>query len=176
MDADAYLFSECGNTKRLPKSSLCSHLPLDSDAGWHSTKDGVELGPSPIMDGIPKQHPVLVNVPNSHGGPILFINSHLSCCGNDEARQDLVDEMMAWIVNNVGDLNVYTPIVYAGDLNLVGYAQQLETLLTGDIVQTQTFGQCQIGMKLLGQMPCPVRLAFTYTWRDDGDGNFPQDD
>ena len=48
--------------------------------------------------------------------------SHLSCCGNDEARQDQIDEMMAWIVNNVGILNVYTPIVYAGDLILVGYA------------------------------------------------------
>ena len=67
---------------------------------------------------------------------------------------------MAWIVNNVGDLNVYTPIVYAGDLNLVGYAQQLETLLTGDINKRKPSAKegCQIGMRLLGQMPCPVRL------------------
>lgn len=183
MDADVYLFSECGNTTAAQvKSLLDNWLPLDSDAGWHSTKDGDLITVTrwdhlQSWTGIPKQHPVLVNVPNSLGGPILFINSHLSCCGNDEARQDQVDEMMAWIVNNVGDLNVYTPIVYAGDLNLVGYAQQLETLLTGDIVQTQTFGQGGLPdwdeTPWSDALPRQTHQPFTYTWRDDGDGNFP---
>ena len=183
MDADVYLFSECGNTTAAQvKSLLDNWLPLDSDAGWHSTKDGDLITVTrwdhlQSWTGIPKQHPVLVNVPNSLGGPILFINSHLSCCGNDEARQDQVDEMMAWIVNNLGDLNVYTPIVYAGDLNLVGYAQQLETLLTGDIVQTQTFGQGGLPdwdeTPWSDALPRQTHQPFTYTWRDDGDGNFP---
>ena len=131
MDADVYLFSECGNTTATQvKSLLDNWLPLDSDAGWHSTKDGDLITVTrwdhlQSWTGIPKQHPVLVNIPNSLGGPILFINSHLSCCGNDEARQDQVDEMMAWIVNNVGDLNVYTPIVYAGK-NITGTLLQTE--------------------------------------------------
>ena len=39
MDADVYLFSECGNTTAAQvKSLLDNWLPLDSDAGWHSTK------------------------------------------------------------------------------------------------------------------------------------------
>ena len=105
---------------------------------------------------LPKQFPVLIDVPDTLGGDVFFINSHLSCCGNDAARQDQVDEMMAWIVQNEGNLTVNTPIVYAGDLNLVGYAQQLETLLEGDIVQTQTYGQG--GMPdwdgTPGPMPC----------------------
>ena len=108
---------------------------------------------------------------------MLFINSHLSCCGNDAARQDQVDEMMAWIVGNEGNLNVNTPVVYAGDLNLVGYAQQLKTLLNGDIVQTQTFGQGGLPdwdeTPWSDALPRQTHQPFTYTWRDDGDGNFP---
>ena len=92
------------------------------------------------MDGVAKQFLSWSTCPTPWRGR-LFINSHLSCCGNDAARQDQVDEMMAWIVQNEGNLTVNTPIVYAGDLNLVGYAQQLETLLEGNIVQTQTYGQ-----------------------------------
>lgn len=108
---------------------------------------------------------------------MLFINSHLSCCGNDASRQDQVDEMMAWMINNEGNLNINTPIVYAGDLNLVGYAQQLETLLNGDIVQTQTFGPGGLpdwdGTPWSDALPRQTHQPFTYTWRDDGDGNFP---
>ena len=108
---------------------------------------------------------------------MLFINSHLSCCGNDAARQEQVDEMMSWIVSNEGGLNENTPIVYAGDLNLVGYAQQLKTLLNGDIVQTQTFGQGGLpdwdGTPWSDALPRQTHQPFTYTWRDDGDGNFP---
>ena len=183
LDADVYLFSECGNTTATEvKSLLDNWLPLQSDVGWQTTKNGDLITASrwdhlQSWTGIPKQHPLLVNVPDSLGGPMLFINSHLSCCGNDAARQDQVDEMMAWIVGNEGSLNENTPIVYAGDLNLVGYAQQLETLLNGDIVQTQTFGPG--GLPDWDQTPWSDALPrqthqpFTYTWRDDGDGNFP---
>ena len=84
---------------------------------------------------------------------------------------------MAWIVQNEGNLTVNTPIVYAGDLNLVGYAQQLETLLEGDVVQTQTFGQGGMpdwdGTPWADALPRLTHQPFTYTWRDDGDGNVP---
>ena len=183
LNADVYLFSECGNTTVAQvKSLLDNWLPLESDAGWQAAKDGDLITASrwnhlQSWTNIPKQHPLLVNVPDSLGGPMLFINSHLSCCGNDEARQDQVDEMMAWIVNNEGNLNVNTPIVYAGDLNLVGYAQQLKTLLNGDIVQTQTFGQGGLpdwdDTPWSDALPRQTHQPFTYTWRDDGDGNFP---
>ena len=183
LNADVYLFSECGNTTAAQvKSLLDNWLPLESDAGWQTAKDGDLITASrwnhlQSWTNIPKQHPLLVNVPDSLGGPMLFINSHLSCCGNDGARQDQVDEMMAWMVNNEGNLNVNTPVVYAGDLNLVGYAQQLKTLLNGDIVQTQTFGQGGLPdwdeTPWSDALPRQTHQPFTYTWRDDGDGNFP---
>ena len=183
LDADVYLFSECGNTTATEvKSLLDNWLPLQSDVGWQTTKNGDLITASrwnhlQSWTNIPKQHPLLVNVPDSLGGPMLFINSHLSCCGNDAARQDQVDEMMAWVVQNEGNLTVNTPVVYAGDLNLVGYAQQLETLLEGDIVQTQTYGQGGMpdwdGTPWADALPRLTHQPFTYTWRDDGDGNFP---
>ena len=183
LNADVYLFSECGNTTATEvKSRLDNWLPLQSDVGWQTTKNGDLITASrwnhlQSWTGIPKQHPLMVNVPDSLGGPVLFINSHLSCCGNDAARQDQVDEMMAWIVSNEAGLSENTPIVYAGDLNLVGYAQQLNTLLNGDIVQTQTFGQGGLpdwdGTPWSDALPRQTHQPFTYTWRDDGDGNFP---
>ena len=183
LDADVYLFSECGGTgANEVKSLLDTWLPLDDDQGWHTSKDGDLITASmwphvQTWTELPKQFPVLIDVPDTLGGDVLFINSHLSCCGNDAARQDQVDEMMAWIVQNEGNLTVNTPVVYAGDLNLVGYAQQLETLLEGDIVQTQTFGQGGMpdwdGTPWADALPRLTHQPFTYTWRADGDGNFP---
>ena len=183
LNADVFLFSECGGTSPSQvKSLLDEWLPLSSDEGWQTAKKG-DLITATVWpqlqswDAIPRQFPLLVGIPDSLGGPMLFINSHLSCCGNDEARQDEVDQMMAWIVSNEGNLEENTPIVYAGDLNLVGYVQQLETLLNGDIVQTQTYGVGNMpdwdGTPWSDALPRHSHQPFTHTWRDDGDGNFP---
>ena len=59
------------------------------------------------------------------------------------ARQDQVDQLAAWIAQETaadGDVPYNTPVVYGGDLNLVGYAQQLTTLLTGDVQDEATYG------------------------------------
>jgi len=72
----------------------------------------------------------------------LFIVAHLSFGDYNTARQLEIDELMAFIRDakepgGVLTLEEYTPILITGDLNLVGYAQQLETLITGDIVNPQ---------------------------------------
>ena len=88
--------------------------------------------------------------------------------------------MMAWIRDETapgGAVAQGTPIVYAGDLNLVGYAQQLETLLSGDIVQTDVYGVGALpdwdGTAWTDALPRQTHDLFTYTWRDDGDGHYP---
>ena len=73
---------------------------------------------------------------------LLFIVGHLSFGDSNTARQLEIDEMMAFIRDakepgGVLTLEEFTPIIITGDLNLVGYAQQLETLITGDIVNPQ---------------------------------------
>ncbi len=72
----------------------------------------------------------------------LFIVAHLSFGDYNEDRQLEIDELMAFIRDakepgGVLTLEEFTPILITGDLNLVGYAQQLETLITGDIVNPQ---------------------------------------
>ena len=186
IDADVYLFSECGNTSATQvKDLLDDWLPTGTAEGWHTHKDGdlVTAALWPLLetwDEVTKQTPVLVDVPAALGGPMLFINSHLSCCANDAGRQDQVDEMMAWIRDETapgGAVAPGTPMVYAGDLNLVGYAQQLETLLSGDIVQTDIYGVGAPpdwdGTAWADALPRQTHDPFTYTWRDDGDGNYP---
>ena len=124
-------------------------LPTGTLEGWHTHKDGdlvtASIWPQlEAWNGITRQTPVLIDVPPALGGPMLFINSHLSCCGNDDGRQDQVDEVMAWVRDETspgGAIPPNTPLIYGGDLNLVGYAQQLETLLNGDIQQTDQFGE-----------------------------------
>ena len=185
IDADVYLFSECGNTSATQvKGLLDDWLPTGTAEGWHTHKDGdlvtAALWPLETWSEVTKQAPVLVDVPAALGGPMLFVNSHLSCCANDAGRQDQVDEMMAWIRDETapgGAVAQGTPIVYAGDLNLVGYAQQLETLLSGDIVQTDVYGVGAPpdwdGTAWADALPRQTHDPFTYTWRDDGDGNYP---
>jgi len=73
---------------------------------------------------------------------LLFIVGHLSFGDSNTARQLEIDELMAFIRDakepgGVLTLEEFTPIIITGDLNLVGYAQQLETLITGDIVNPQ---------------------------------------
>ena len=89
---------------------------------------------------------------------------------------------MAWmedakIPGGAVDLDLNTPIIYGGDLNLVGYAQQLTTLLTGEIVDTGTFGTASPpdwdNSPWTDVVPRHTDANLTYTWRDDGDGYPP---
>lgn len=186
IDADVFLFSECNNTTASAVADLLNDwLPLGTASGWHTHKDGDLITASiwphlQAWNGLSRQTPVLVDVPVESGGPILFINSHLSCCANDAGRQDQVDEMVAWVLEQTGaggSVPTNTPIVYAGDLNLVGYAQQLETLLHGEIVDTDQYGEGSApdwdGTSWADALPRHTDARLTYTWRSDGDGIFP---
>ena len=83
--------------------------------------------------------------PAYYGTDLLFTNAHLSCCGNDAGRQNQVDQYISFILDaktagGAIDLPANTPFIYGGDLNLVGFSQQLTTLITGDIQDTGTWG------------------------------------
>jgi endonuclease/exonuclease/phosphatase family metal-dependent hydrolase len=88
----------------------------------------------------------LVDLPESISRQdLLVISLHLPCCTNDGGRQQGVDAVAAFIRDAKtpgGAINLPdgTPILIGGDLNLVGYAQQLTTLLEGDIQDNHRFG------------------------------------
>lgn len=75
---------------------------------------------------------------------LLTIVAHPPCCTNDENRQREIDEFMAFVrdskMGSGFDIEDNTPIVIMGDMNMVGLAQQQTTLLTGDIVNEETYG------------------------------------
>ncbi len=107
---------------------------------------------------------------------MLFTNAHLRCCSANYERQEQVDEYVAFMLDaqsTGGSVNIpqETPFVYAGDLNLVGYAQQLTTLITGEIQNTGTYGQGALydwdGTEVTDQICQQTDKRMAYTWRDD---------
>lgn len=186
IDAEVFMFSECNSISAESLTNLLNEwLPTGAPGGWHAVKheDRITASVWPHITtwyNVDKQTPTLVDVPAERGGPMLFINSHLSCCAANEARQNQVDQMAAWVVQETaadGEVPYGTPIVYGGDLNLVGYAQQLTTLLTGDIQDVATFGaggppdwDCTDWTDAL---PRHTHAPLTYTWLNKPAADWP---
>ena len=88
----------------------------------------------------------LLDTESELGKNLLIFNSHLSCCSNNEDRQQQVDEFAGawreWVLNNEGpfEIGAGTPFVHVGDFNYVGYRQQVETIIHGDIEDENQYG------------------------------------
>jgi len=164
------------------KSLFDAWIPLGTANGWYVEKHGGEVTVSrwdvlQRWDGLTRQFPVLIDLPNSYGTDLLFTNAHLSCCGADVDRQDQADQYAAFILDAKsagGDITLpeNTPFVYSGDLNLVGFSQQLTTLKTGDIQDTVTYGQGDSldwdSSDLTEENCIQTDIRMGYTWRSDG--------
>lgn len=188
INADVMGFSESGNTAANDvKLLLDAWLPLGTIDGWYTIKSGDLITASkwPFIDSwtnLNNQFPVLIDLPISYGSDLLFVNAHLSCCANDGGRQDQVDSFVEFMLDakspgGLITLEANTPMVYAGDLNLVGYAQQLNTLVTGDVVQTNQFGPGGPldwdDTDLADQICRQTDKRMAYTWRKDSEGAYP---
>ena len=114
----------------------------------------------------------MIDIPNL-AEDLLFIVAHTPCCGNDAARQVEVDAIMAFLRDakaGTGNLQLAenAPVIIAGDMNFVGNAQQLETLLTGDIINTFPYGNDfepdWDGSDLIDSRPYTTGLPMAFTW------------
>jgi len=123
----------------------------------------------------------LIDVPNvvEH---LLFIVAHPPCCGNNEARQLEIDAIMAFVRDakaGIGSLNLTTnsPIVIVGDMNLVGFNQQLTTFLSGDILNEDLYGMDFTpdwnGNDFVDAKPYTTGIPVNYTWYDEGSSFSP---
>ncbi len=148
LDPDIISFVETSNASNV-KSLLDQWLPLGTANGWYVLEyNGVVTASKwAIIQSwfLTRQFPTLIDLPESYGTDLLFTNSHLFCCDAEDRRQEQVDEYVAFMLDaktEGGEISLpeQTPFVYAGDLNLVGYSQQLTTLLTGDIRFTNIYG------------------------------------
>lgn len=188
LNSDIFAFSECYETSEdVVKNILDEILPMSNSEGWSVIKkqedDLILASKYPIIIdwpdellGVKKMHPCLIDLPdNIYQKDLLVINAHMSCCDNDIARQEQADDFVNFILDaktqgGVIDLEEGTPFILCGDLNLVGLNQQLETILSGEIINTDTFGTGG-GMNwsnnnLKDQNCMHVENPFSYTWRD----------
>jgi endonuclease/exonuclease/phosphatase family metal-dependent hydrolase len=115
-------------------------LPSDPNQQWYATGVGdlrlVSRFPVSRIAEMNGSAAFLVDLRPRIDHDILVIVAHLKCCSDgDPERQRQVDELMAFVRDGQsnGHFEPDTPFIILGDLNLVGDAQQLATLLTGDI-------------------------------------------
>ena len=109
---------------------------------------------------------------------LLILNSHFSCCNNDDDRQEQVDELVMvlreWILNDNGpfDLPEGTPMFHVGDFNFVGYREQIETVTAGEIQDEATYGMDfpldWDGTEITDLFSRHTHKRMAYTWRSDG--------
>lgn len=151
-------------------------MPL-TEGSWHVAKDDWDLIVAsrwPIAATYPevyRQYPVLINTGNN--GDWMVTASHLKCCNGAEQRQTEADEYMAFLRDAMatgGEVNLpnRTPVIYGGDLNMVGPGQAMHTLLTGDIANEADngpdFGPDWDGTALKELKGLQTDQPMNYTW------------
>lgn len=155
-------------------------LPLRNGEKWYSAKaggDNIVVSKFPIEYSfvIEDNGAFIINTRPVFDSNILLVVAHLPCCGNNEGRQLEIDAIMSFIRDArqpLGDITLAesTPILLIGDLNLVGYARQLRTLLEGDIADTPRYGLPFAPdwdrTPFADLLPHGVNIPFSFTWYD----------
>lgn len=183
LDADIYCFNEFWESSASQVKALMDEIaPLGTNEGWYAIKedeDNITVSRYPIIQSLKinangNATANILELPEQYGTNMLVINAHTICCEFEAERQAQIDAIMAFIneAKAPGGRTIIeenTPIVIAGDLNLVGQQQQLTTLLTGEIVNTNDFGEGQIpdwdGTPLADLEAFHTETPITYTWR-----------
>ncbi|MCH7964201.1 MAG: T9SS type A sorting domain-containing protein [Bacteroidetes bacterium] len=183
-------FNELWNSTASQVQTLLDDiLPLQNGESWTTVKlDGGNVTASiyPIIQSwlvFPGQRITasLIDLPAEFDKDVMVINAHYRCCGANVIRQEEADATIAFILDAKTpggsiDLLQDTPFIILGDLNLVGDRQQLTTLVTGEIINTQLFGNGgppdwdETDLEDLIAQQTDKRTA--YTWRNDN-SSFP---
>lgn len=179
---DVIGFSECvSSTAAQVKSRLDNWLPIGG-TGWAVVKDDYDMVIAsrwPITQTWPsltRQFAALIDLPSTYATDMLFTAAHLHCCTADGNRQNEADEYVQFVqdaksAGGAFTLPANTPMIYAGDLNSVGYAQQMTTLLTGDIVNNAGYGSDGAmdwdGTPISAAAAAQTDASMAYTWRNN---------
>lgn len=108
------------------------------------------------------------------GRQLVIVNVHLPCCDNDLSRQQEVDHIMSVIRDKEDSFKVDfefkadTPFIITGDFNFVGEAQNITSILEGDIFYEATYGSDFApdidGSKLNDVNPYATGMPGNQTW------------
>ncbi len=145
----------------LPSSELQNwyHSKIESvDTSMYNKVDVLVVSRYPIIKsyriqglvyspyGIDKANSAhLIDLPNSAYN-LLLVNAHPPCCQSNYYREIELQEIMSFIrdAKTSGgeiDLALNTPIIIAGDMNLVGPSHQKHILINGDMIDNETYGE-----------------------------------
>lgn len=149
IDADIIAFQEIYNhTGDQTKSWVQSRLPGTWYLSWDFERQILSRYPflGEWSTGNGWAWAALIDLPSTFDHDLLVIDVHLKCCSSgDSQRQEQIDDVMSFIrdAQSAGGsitLPQDTPIMILGDTNMYGDAQQVATLLTGDIWDNGTYG------------------------------------
>jgi exonuclease III len=112
---------------------------------------------------------------------LSLVCAHLPCCGDNEGRQDQLNAIVRWhrMMRETGLITPRwgMPFMIAGDMNLVGYSEQLDSLLNGWISDEQKYGVSRAAdwddTGFADAMPYHTTCREAYTWRDDAETYAP---
>jgi endonuclease/exonuclease/phosphatase family metal-dependent hydrolase len=154
IDPDVLILCEVWNhDANETRAIIEQHLPSGVGENWYSVKrdngnvivsrfaitDSWEVNPGYRITA------ALLELGAAYPTDLLVIANHWRCCTADNDRQEEADSVIEFLADartpgGVITLPADTPIVLAGDFNLVGWRQQLETILTGDIINQGLYG------------------------------------
>lgn len=170
------IYDHSGNQVR---SFVDDWIDPDPAGSWHVASNNdchvVSRHEILVSEAIDGNLAVLVDTSDEFGRPTLIINAHLPCCDNDDGRQSEIDRILRFIRWVRTGQRVEYPsdcaLIITGDLNLVGFSQQLESLVEGDIVNEGAYGpdvEPDVdGSDLLDVICFQTEQRLSYTWRND---------
>ena len=113
---------------------------------------------------------------------LLLIGNHWRCCTADQDRQNEADSVIGFLrdaktAGGIITMPEGTPFVLCGDLNLVGWRQQLDTVIAGDIQDEGTYGADAApdwdGSDFTHPLSRHPDARASYTWRNDYSTYYP---
>ncbi|MFC1618869.1 endonuclease/exonuclease/phosphatase family protein [Candidatus Neomarinimicrobiota bacterium] len=133
----------------------------------------VEGGEDKTGDGF------LVQLAEPWDREIFVIHAYAACCDEDSIRQRHCDRIMAFYRDAIQSslIEPGTPVILAGDFNLVTWRRHYETLRDGAIADTASFGRPFApdwdGSSFADLNPRLLALPMEYTWRNAEHGFSP---
>jgi hypothetical protein len=191
MDPDILVVNEVwGHTAAEVRNVIAQHLPSGPGENWYATGDdggNVIVSRLPILQSWEVNPGYRITAALLDLGPdedtdLLVIACHWRCCTADNDRQNEADSIIGFLRDartpgGVLDLPQDTPFILGGDLNLVGWRRQLETILYGDILDEGTYGPDAApdwdGGDFAQVLPRHPDGRAGYTWRNDGSSFYP---
>ena len=191
VDPDVLILCEVWNHNASETAAkIESFLPSGAGESWDSVKldqGNVIVSRYPILDSW-EVNPgyritaALLDLGAGADTDLLVIANHWRCCTDDASRQKEADSVVEFLADmrspgGVITLPADTPVLLGGDFNLVGWRQQLDTIITGDIVDNGSYGPDSApdwdGTDLAHALSRHPDGRAGYTWRNDFSSYYP---